>query len=134
MNDRAHAVVEDGVIVVLAILGEAVSATLLAAMEVFRAEVPAARTLHKIAADSGHVANLWRSNARGSFGQGGVLLLNNGMTFDLGERHQRADTKALIVLANPIEPSDLADIHQARGTGDAVFHQIEQIDAAGFED
>src|SRR6185437_8277903 len=55
------------------------------------------------------------------------------MLFDLNERDQRADTKPLVVFADLIEPTDLANVDQARRAGDAVFHQIEQIDAAGFE-
>src|SRR5689334_9466016 len=102
MNDRAYAVVEDGVVVVLTVLREAMRAAFFAAMEIFRAEIPATRTLHQIASDRRHVADLRSGNSRCSFGQGGILLLDGRMFFDLRERDQRPDAEPLVIFADLI--------------------------------
>src|SRR5437762_13459679 len=57
MNDRAVLVVEDRVILILAVLREAFAAALASAMESLASEIPAARTLENISAKRGHVAD-----------------------------------------------------------------------------
>src|SRR5258708_40259682 len=94
MNDGADAVVEDRVVVVLAVLREAVGAAFFAAMEILRAEVPAARPLHQIAANGPHVANLRRADARNTLRERHGLFLDQGMPFDLRERDARTGAQA----------------------------------------
>ena len=66
MDDVARSVVaEDGVILVLAVHGEAARAALLVADELFVAEVPAARTLVDVAADRALIADLRRADQAG---------------------------------------------------------------------
>jgi hypothetical protein len=41
--------------------------------------------------------------------------------------------QALLVLADFSQPMYVSDVDQAFGRGNIVFHQIQQIDASGFE-
>src|SRR5438876_7984404 len=106
MNNGAHTVVEDSVVVVLAVLREAVRAAFLSAVEIFRAEIPAAWPLHEVAANRRHVANLRRRDSGSSLRNGNVLLLDRRMLLDLRERDQRADTQSLFVFADLVESAD----------------------------
>src|SRR2546425_4744272 len=106
MNDGAQVVVEDCVILVFALPGVADFTTLLAAVEHLAAEVPAARALQEVAAESGHVADLWRRRRAGGLRQSGVLLDDDGIVGELRQRDERPNREAFIVFADLIEAWD----------------------------
>jgi hypothetical protein len=74
---------EDGVVLVLAALGVALLPALLAAVVVFEAEVPAARSLAEVAADGAEVSDLRGRDGGRRLGKAGELGANLGMFFDL---------------------------------------------------
>src|SRR5260221_12162578 len=93
MHDVAGSVAEDGVILILAFHGVAAVAALLHAVVLVTAEIPAARTLAKIAADRSHVANLERSYLVGRGRQRGKALLHRGVFGQRAELGQRPDAQ-----------------------------------------
>src|SRR5262249_42142992 len=84
--DADQARVEDRVEAVLAVLGKAVVAALLAAVEIAAAVVPAAGPLGDVAAQGRHVADLGRRGAAGGVRERGVELLELRMIGNAGER------------------------------------------------
>ena len=73
VDDRACVVPEDRVELVLARLREALGPALLEALELGRAEVPAARPLAEIAREGRRVADLRRRGSEARVGEGGQL-------------------------------------------------------------
>src|ERR1051325_7184153 len=103
MDDGAQAVVEDGVVLVFTVLGITDFAALFAAVELFVAEVPAARALKKIPAERGHVADLGSRRRAGGLRKGGVLLVDDRMLGELRQRDQRADFDPFVVFTDLVE-------------------------------
>src|ERR1019366_7682926 len=98
MHNGAAAMIEDGVVLVLAAKSEAGLAALARTMVVNRAEVPAPRPLQQIAAECRHVADLRaRRGARG-VSQGCVTFLNDRMVRNIRERDQRAYAQRAVLL------------------------------------
>ena len=72
------------------------AAALLLAIEVARAEVPAAWPLHDVSAQRGHVAHLRRGGvARGIRERGVVCAGSRDASRDLGERDQRSEVQPI---------------------------------------
>ena len=88
MNHRTGAIVEDGVVLVFALVRMTMvaGATLLLAVEVARPEVPAARALHEVPAERGHVPDLRRGGMSGGVGQAGIGTLHVRVRGDLAQR------------------------------------------------
>ena len=96
MNDVAGAIAEDRVELVLAFHREAARAALLQAVELFVAEVPAARPLHDVAADRAHVADLRRADAFGRRDERGKQLSRRRMLGKIDDLRRRADAQSAI--------------------------------------
>ena len=93
MDDGADFVGEDGVILILAVDGEAAAAAAPQAALVVGAEIPAARTLQDIAAEGGDGADLRARRSRRGVGQRRVALAHDRVRGHLLERRQRADAQ-----------------------------------------
>src|SRR5690349_20064530 len=133
MHNRAQAIVEYGVILILAFLRVANLAALFAAMNLLIAKIPAPWSLKQIAAGGGHVANLGSGGMTGTISKSSVALSNYRIRIKLRQGHQGADRQsAFLIIDNRIPPHDVADVYKLRRRSEVFFHQIEQIDAAGF--
>src|SRR5438552_907488 len=132
MHDRAGLVGDDGVILVLALERVADVAALLAAVEVGRAEIPAARPLHQVAADGGHVADLRRGRVRARLAERRPLLLHRRVRLDRRQGHQRPEHQVALVL-DAVEPADGAQVDDALGRLEPLFQAVDQVDAARLD-
>src|SRR5690242_10850240 len=132
MHDRAYFVIEDSVILVLTLLREALVASLAPAMEVLVAEIPAARTLQQVAANSGHIADVRRGRVQCGIGQNLVALADYRMLRDRGQRHHRPKAQPSGLFLHVVEVRNRTDVDQARWRIQAFFQAIHQVDAAGF--
>ena len=130
MDDVARAAAEDGVVLVLAIHGEAPRAPLLEARELLVAEVPAPRALREVAAYRPGVANLRRADFLGGLHERGVLLRGLGVLDELDERDGRADAQPAVGRCRD-RLVEVLHVHQPVGLGDVVFHQAEKVHPAG---
>src|SRR5882724_4517794 len=110
MHDGAGAIVEDGMVLVLTVLGEAVVAAFLAALKIFGAKIPAAWPLRQISANACHVADLRRGSSTGRFRKGQIFFLNPRMLFDLRQRDQRPHAETLRALGDIAQSLDVADV------------------------
>ena len=128
MDDRAQPVVEDCVVLVLAFLGIALLAALLAAEGQLIAEIPAARPLEQVPAERRHVADLRRRDFHRCLRQQRVSLLDDRILREPGDRDQRADLRAFLgVVLDVIQVLDLVDVDQARRLKEVFLHQVDDV-------
>src|SRR6185295_13878219 len=91
VDDRAEAVAEDRVVVVLAVLREAVASALLQAVEVGAAEIPAARALEEVAAERRRLADVRRRGMPRRVGERRIAPADERVEIEMGEGRERAD-------------------------------------------
>src|SRR5436305_1669462 len=119
-------------ILVLAILGEALVASFAPTVELLVAEIPAARTLEQVAAYSGHVADVRRGRVQRGIGENFVALPDYRMLGDRGQSHHGPEAQPSGLFLHIVEVGDGTDVDQARWRVQAFFQAIHQVDAAGF--
>src|SRR5438270_12284658 len=132
MNDGAYLVIEDRVILVLALLGEALLASCAPAVELLVAEIPAARTLQQVAADRGHIADVRRGRVQRGIGENFVALPDYRMLGDGGQSHHGPEAQPSGLFLHVVEIGDGTDVDQASWRVQTFFQAIHQVDAAGF--
>ena len=132
MHDGADFVIEDRVILVLAILGEALVASLAAAVELLVAEIPAAGTLQQVAADRGHIADVRRGRVQCGIGENLITLADYRMLGDRGQSHHGPEAQPSGLFLHVVEIGDGTDVDQASWGVQAFFQAIHQVDTAGF--
>src|SRR5207247_2823212 len=94
------------------------------------AVVPAARVLRHVAADGALIADLRRRHQLRRFHQQRVLLADDGMLDDLGQRSHRADLDASAGLPHALELPDLAQIDDDLRPLDPILEQIHAVEPA----
>src|SRR5689334_2739547 len=95
-------------------------------------EPPTARTLAHVPANCGQVSDLRTCSISGSMSQHGIALLDRRIVGDLGQRRERAQAQsALLAKADSMQLWDPFYVHQTLGMNDVIFHQAEQVAAAG---
>ena len=96
-------------------------------------EIQAARSLQEIAPGRGHVAQLRRGPGEDRAAEQWIARLYLRMLGEIAIGNQRADPQAAVLgLVNLIE-RQMRDVDQARRTRDILFHEVDQIGAAGDE-
>ena len=123
---------EDGVVLVLAVQGEALVAALEQAVDVLVAEVPAAVALAQVAAERAHVADLRSADVAGRRGQcrerASCRSACSAMSASL------VPAPMVTAVAFHLDAGELADAAQADDLvrlGDVLLLQVEQVGAAG---
>ena len=94
------------------------------------AEIPAARPLAEIAADSAHVADLRAGDPQRGFGQRWILAVNRGARCQLINGYGGADVQAGWHFADAAELLDTLDVHNALGAAHVVLHQADEVRSA----
>ena len=130
MDDVTGSAAEDGVILILAVDGEASRSTLLQAIELLVAVVPAARALIQIAADGPGVANLRRADFGRRLGQRGIHLPRVGVGDEVRERDGAPDPQTT---SRSLGDGGVEILHadETIRLRDVVLHQAEEIHATG---
>ena len=128
MNDVAGPVAEDRVELVLPFHREAARAALLQAVELFITEIPAARPLHDVAANSSDIADLRRANAFGGGHQCREQLARRCMLGEVDDLGGRADAQSTISGRDRL--IETFDRHDAIRRNDVVLHEAEEVHAA----
>src|SRR4249919_948103 len=95
------------------------------------AEIPAARPLTEISADGGDVADLRAGCITGCGRQHRMLMLNLSRAGSSVERDQSAQIRIATFIGDGMQAGNLLDVHQALWSSDLIFHQREQVTAAG---
>src|SRR4029450_4205512 len=112
MNDCADLIAEDSVVVVLSGLREAAVATLLQAMKLLAAEIPATRPLQDVAADGRDVADVRRRGVSCGIGQSGITRANDFVLAQLIEGRPRPDVETGRIFTDLIQTRNRADVDQ----------------------
>src|SRR5262245_17895215 len=110
MNDVGWTTADDRVVLVLTAGGVTLGAALLQTDDFLEAEVPATRTLAKIAADGAEIAYLrCRDRVRG-FSETGKTLADACVLFKLIQGHERADRESTGVQGDVVETANVFEI------------------------
>ena len=96
-----------------------------------RTVVPAARVLRHVAAKRALIADLRRGHQFRGLRQQSVLLLDDGVVHDFGERRHRADFDAVAGRANAPEFLDSAQVDHRFRFLDSILEPIEAVESAG---
>ena len=91
MNDGTLLIIENCVVLIFPVVRVADIATLLAALEIFTSEIPAAWSLKNIPSNCCHVADLRCRSMRSGVGQRAEFAANSVVLSNLRERHQRSN-------------------------------------------
>ena len=127
---------EDRVVAVEAVKGRAAGArpAFVARKIVLVAEVGAARALHHVAADRGHVAELAGGRGQQRLGDDGEAPAYLRIRCHIAHAGQGADAQAAIrQRLDPLHVGQTVDVEQPLGQRDAVLDQPEEVGAAGDE-
>ena len=90
------------------------------------AVVPAAWPLAKIAADGGHVSNLWASDFVRRLGDDWICFTHSGVVSQFLNGHKRSNPQALPGTESySAQCSNLLDVHQTSRREDIILHQRE---------
>src|SRR5215510_13178151 len=95
MDDERWTATKNRVVLVLTTCRVTLSAALLQTDHFFKAEVPATRSLTKIAADRPKISDLRSGNGVRCFRETGNLFLDGLMFFDFAECYQRTHRQSL---------------------------------------
>jgi hypothetical protein len=95
------------------------------------AVVPAARVLRHVAANRSLISDLRRGYVLGRFHQNRILLANDRVLDDFGERRHRADLDAAIRLADAAQLLDLAEVDDNLRLLEAVLQPVHAVQTAG---
>ena len=96
-------------------------------------EIEAARALQEIAAGRRHVAQLLRGAGQDRAREQRIALLDQRVVGEVGVRHERADAQAAVRRLLDGLQRQPRDVDQPRRALDIVFHQVDQVGAAGDE-
>ena len=127
---------EDRVVAIDAVQGRAAGArpALVARQVVLVAEIGAARALHHVAADRGHVAELAGGRGQQRLGDDGEAPAYLRIRCHIAHAGQGADAQAAIrQRLDPLHVGQTVDVEQPLGQRGAVLDQPEEVGAAGDE-
>src|SRR5665647_774333 len=134
MNDGTSLMIEDCMVLVLAIKCETCPAAFARTMVMRRTEVPATRPLQQVSPQCRHMSDLRTRRRAGSFSKRSVALANDRVLGESSQRHQRPYAKrAVFLLNNFIESRGAAQIHEPMRSHQAPFHEIEKVEPASLE-
>src|SRR6185369_6229763 len=114
MHDERWTTAEDRVVLVLSTCRVTLGPALLQASHFFEPEVPATRTLAKIAADSAEIANLRRRDRECSFGETRKTFAHTGVLLEFSQRNQRTDREPTGVERDVVETTNTLQINHPR--------------------
>src|SRR3954462_7609270 len=100
MHNRTGTVIENCVIVILAILGETMFAAFFATLKIFVSKVPPARPLRPISPGRTHISDLGRGDTICRIRTCGVFFLNCLFLADLSEGTEWSNVHPLLVLSD----------------------------------
>src|SRR5689334_7328179 len=107
MNDVRRTTTDDRVVLVLAVRGITLRATLLQTVDFLEPEVPATRTLAKISTNRSEIANLRRRDRMRGFSKSGKTLAHPRVLFELTQRDECADREPARVERDLIETANV---------------------------
>src|SRR5664279_2928951 len=113
MNDGASLMIENCMVLVLAIKRETCSAPFARTMVMRRTEVPATRPLQQVSSQCRHMSDLRTRRRADSFSKRSVALANDRVLGESSQRHQRPYAKRAVFLLNDVvESRDAAQIYE----------------------